>query len=152
MKKDFVHLVYMLIVLVVAGAMEELVPKIFNVGLPVLLSAAAYSALRRTPVEALLFALAAGGMEDSLSSLPFATSIGFFVAQFALLRLFKLPLAAAIPFFALYQFWVWMWLGSRHSGGLWLRILSSIPVGALTLALVCLAMRWLDGKAAMNEK
>ena len=86
MKKDFVHLVYMLIVLVVAGAMEELVPKIFNVGLPVLLSAAAYSALRRTPVEALLFALAAGGMEDSLSSLPFATSIGFFVAQFALLR------------------------------------------------------------------
>lgn len=142
----------LLLTLVSAGAAEELLPQLFSVGIPVLLSAAAYSAVYRTPTEGLLFALAAGGMEDSLSSLPFATSIGFFVLLSILLRSFRLPLAVAMPSFAFYQLWIWMWLGSRHGGGLFLRILASLPVGALTLVAVYYAMRWLDGKAAMDEK
>ncbi len=152
MKKDIVHLVYAVLALVLSCAVEELCPRVLGVGVPVLLSAAAYCALRRSPVVGLLFALAAGAAEDSLSSLPLASSVSFFVLACAVLRGFKLPLAFAALAYPLYQLWIWAWLGSAMQGRLILRILAAFPVGAATLVLVCGALHWLDGKAAVNEK
>lgn len=152
MKKDIVHLVYALLALVLSCAAEELAPRVLGVGVPVLLSSAVYCALNRKPVEGLLFALAAGAAEDSLSSLPLAASVSFFVVTCALMRGFKLPSAAAVFAFPLYQLWIWAWLGSAMQGGILLRMLAAFPVGAVTMALVWVSLRWLDGKAAVNEK
>ena len=96
MKKDLVQLVYSIFVLVVSCAAEELLPPVFGVGVPVLLSASVYFALNRTPVVGLLFALAAGAAEDSLSSLPLAASLSCFVVACALLRGLKLHFALAV--------------------------------------------------------
>ena len=70
MKSDFVQFVIALLVLAFGGAVEELAPKVLGVGVPVLLIASVFFATRRTPFVALLFALAAGAVEDSLSGLP----------------------------------------------------------------------------------
>lgn len=152
MKKDIVHLVYALVALVLCSAAEELVPPVLGVGVPFLLPAAVYCALNRKPVEGLLFALAAGAAEDSLSSLPLAASVCFFVVTCALLRGFKLPAALAVAAYPLYQLWVWIWLGPAMQGGVILRMLAAVPVGAATLALTWYVLHWLDGKAAVNEK
>lgn len=151
MKKDFANLVLSVVVLVFGCAVEELAPKVFGVGVPALLSLAACHAVRRTPLAGLIFAVAAGGAEDALSSLPFATSAGFFVALAALMRGFKLPLAVAAPAYCAYQLWLWIWLGARLDGSVHMRMLVSLPVGALTLLAAHFAMKWLDGKAAMDE-
>jgi len=150
-KKDFASLVLSVVVLVFGCAVEELAPKAFGVGVPALLSLAACHAVRRTPLAGLIFAVAAGGAEDALSSLPFATSAGFFVALAALMRGFKLPLAVATPAYCAYQLWLWIWLGARLDGSVHMRMLVSLPVGALTLLAAHFAMKWLDGKAAMDE-
>lgn len=152
MKKDIVHLVYALTAIVACSAVEELLPQMFAVGWPVLLSAAAYCSVRRPPIEGFLFAVAAGAAEDSLSSLPVATSLSFFVGMFALLRGLKLPLVFALPAYCFYQLWLWIWLGSALDGSVMLRFMSAIPVGAVALVAVAYALEWLDGKAAMDEK
>jgi hypothetical protein len=151
-KKDIVQLIFSILVLVLSCAAEELLPSVSVVGVPVLLSVAMYSALNRTPIVGLLFALAAGAAEDSLGSLPVASSVSFFVLVCAILRGFKLPLVVGSLAFPLYQFWVWVWLGSAMQGGILLRMLISIPVGVVTLLLVWLLLHWFDGKAAINEK
>lgn len=152
MKRDIVHLVYSLVVLVVSCTVEECIPGIFGVGVPVLLAAAIYCAINRKPVEGVLFALAAGAAEDSLASLPLAASVSFFVIVSAIIRGFKLPSPVAFVVYPLYQFWVWIWLGSAIEGNILLRILAAFPVGAITVCLVWAFLRWFDGKAALNEK
>ncbi len=152
MKKDIVHFVYALIAIVACSAIEELSPKILGVGVPALLSAAAYCSVRRPPIEGFMFAVAAGAAEDTLSSLPFATSLSFFVGMFAFMRGFKLSLAFAMPAYCLYHLWIWIWLGSSIDGSIMLRFIASIPVGAIILVAISFALRWLDGKAAMDEK
>ena len=152
MKKDIVHLVHALLTLVIACAVEELAPGIFGVGLPVLLSSSLYCAINRKPLEGILFALAAGAAEDSLASLPLASSVSFFVVAGALFRGFKLSPFAAPAVYPVYQFWVWAWLGSAMQGNILLRILAAFPVGAMVFSLVWFFLRWLDGKAALDEK
>lgn len=152
MKKDLVQLVYSIFVLVVSCAAEELLPPVFGVGVPVLLSASVYFALNRTPVVGLLFTLAAGAAEDSLSSLPLAASLSCFVVACALLRGLKLHFALAVFAYPLYQLWIWAWLGSAMQGRILIRILAAFPVGAVTSVAVWALLRWLDGKAAVDEK
>lgn len=152
MKKDIVQLAYAIFVLVLSCAAEELLPAVMGVGVPALLSAAIYFAMNRAPVVGLLFALAAGAAEDSLSSLPLAASVSCFVVACALLRGFKLHFAFAVFAYPLYQLWIWAWLGSAMQGRILFRILASFPVGVVALAIVWLLLRWLDGKAAVDEK
>lgn len=152
MKKDIVHLVYSLVVLVLACAVEELSCGMFGVGLPVLLSSALYCAINRKPVEGALFALAAGAAEDSLASLPLAASVSFFVIVSVLFRGFKISPLFAPAAYPAYQFWVWAWLGSAMQGNILLRMLAAFPAGAAVFALVWVFLRWFDGKAAVDEK
>ena len=78
MKGDLVQLAFALIVLVLGGALEDMLPHFLGVGFPVLLMSALFVAPRRSAVPAVLFGMAAGGCEDALSGLPFAASVSFF--------------------------------------------------------------------------
>ena len=78
MKTEVVQFVFAALVLVFGGAAEELLPKVLGVGFPVLLSATLLVSARASAPAALLFALAAGALEDALCGLPAATGIGFF--------------------------------------------------------------------------
>lgn len=152
MKKDIVQLVIAFFTLVFGGAAEELAPVTLGVGMPVLLSASVYFAHRRTPLVGVLFAIAAGAAEDALSGLPYALSVSFFAAVAGLLRGFKLPVGFAAPAYALYQVWLWIWLGQSLVGSVFLRTLAALPVGAAVLAATYAFLRWIDGKAAVDEK
>ena len=152
MKKDFAKLALSFFALAVAGALEELCPRVWGAGFPFLLSCTAWCALRRTPLEGALFALAAGFAEDSLCSLPFATSASFFAATAAFLRAFKPPLACAALAHPLCQLWTWTWLGDRLGGSIAARMLGAVPTGAVALAAAAAVLHWADGKAAIREK
>ncbi|MCR5413163.1 MAG: hypothetical protein K6F50_00350 [Kiritimatiellae bacterium] len=152
MKRDFIQLAIAFFTLAVGGAAEELLPRLLSVGIPVLLSASAYFAVRRAPVAGMLFALAAGAAEDALCALPYAVSIAFFAAVAALMRGFKLPLACAAPAYVVYQLWLWIWLGQDLPGNIFARMFAALPVGAATLLAVHLVLSWVDGKAAVDEK
>lgn len=152
MKKEIVELVIALVALFVGGAAEELVPKAYGVGFPVLLSATAYMSVRRTPLSGIVFAVAAGAAEDALSGLPPMTSIAWFVAVASLMRGFKLPLPAAAFAFCGYQLWLWAWLGGELQGHLAARLLAALFAGALALAATSAVLWWLDRKGAVDEK
>ena len=99
MKSNVVQLVLALMALVLGGAAEELLPKVAGIGFPVLLAAALFFAVRRGTAEAVVFALAAGALEDALSALPPGTSPVFFLAAIALARRCGFPHSAHIMFF-----------------------------------------------------
>ena len=152
MKKDIIHLVIALFTLALGGALEELLPKMMGVGVPILLSATAYFAVRRTPLQGILFAVAAGAAEDALSGLPFVLSVSFFTAVAGLLRGFKLSIFFAAPAFLCFQIWLWIWLGSSLNGNVFSRLFAAVPVGVATLAVTYGILRWIDGKGAVDEK
>ena len=152
MKKDIVELVVGLFALVVAGASEELAPKLSGAGVPALLSAVAVMSVRRSPLSGALFAVAAGAFEDALCSLPFATSISYFLAIAALMRGFKLPVMCAAPAFVGYQVWLWIWLGGSLNGNIFSRLFMALPLGAATLLAAEAVISWADGKGALDEK
>lgn len=152
MKKDIIQFVIALFTLAFGGAAEELFPKALGVGAPVLLSATAYFAVRRPPLQAMLFAVAAGAAEDALSGLPFVLSVSFFTALAGLLRGFRLSIFVAAPAFCCFQIWLWIWLGGSLNGNVFSRIFGAVPVGVATLAATYGILRWIDGKAAVDEK
>ncbi len=151
MKKDFVELAIGLMALIVGGAAEELLPKFAGVGLPFLLMATLYLAMRRRPAGFFIFAVASGAMEDSLCSLPFATSIAFFTLAAAFLHWAHLERCTFAFAFPAYQLWLRMWTGSLH-GGVFARFLVSIPAGAVAAGIAYLALTWLDRKGALDEQ
>ena len=75
MKSDLARLAFATIALFAGAAAEELLPKAVGVGVPVLLSLSLYADCRWPSARAVLFAVAAGAMEDAVCSLPAATSI-----------------------------------------------------------------------------
>lgn len=152
MKRNAVELAVALLALVAGGAAEEILPRAFFAGAPVLMSAAAYFASRRGPLPGILFAVAAGAFEDALGGLPWATSVSFFVALAALIKSFRLHVACAAPAYAAYQVWLWIWLGSSLAGNVFARALAALPVGAATLGATVLVLAWVDRKAAVGEK
>ena len=151
MKRDLIQFILAFFVIACGGALEELAPKALGVGCPILMAATAYYALNRSPLTGVLFAVAAGAAEDSLCALPFALSIGFFVTLAGVLRGFRLPPVCAVPAFAGYQIWLWLWLGGELNGSVFSRVVVALPVGGVTLAAVYVMLLWFDGKAAVNE-
>lgn len=151
MKGDATRLALALFVLVVACAVEEVVPKAAGTGVPALLSLSIVFALRRPPLEGALFALAAGFAEDSLSSMPFASCALFFTLAAAFFRWRKLPLPFAVPVYCAFQVWLWIWFGAKLGGTVFSRMLVALPVGALTLFAAQVSVAWLDRKAAVDE-
>lgn len=150
MKSEIVQLAIALLVLVFGGAAEELLPKFPGVGFPLLLMASIFMATRRGIWQMFMFAAAAGAVEDSLSSLPWATSISFFCMAAAFARSTESEWSAYAFAYPLYQFWVRMW-SANLAGGVFSRFLLAIPVGLATAFCVRCALRWLDRKGAVDE-
>ena len=150
MKNNAVRLVLTVVTLVLGAAGEELLPKALGVGFPLLLGAVVYFAVRFPVSTAILVALGAGAAEDAISGLPFFTSVSFFLLVGAAVRLTQLPYLVAPLAFPLYQVWLCLWTLDL-SGSVFTRILLSIPLGVLTVAVVAAVLHHVERKAAVNE-
>jgi len=119
-------------------AAEEMLPKPFGVGFPVLLAAVQFFASRRPLPAALIFAAAAGAVEDALSSLPAMTSVGYFSATALLVRRTGFPRLAIAMTYPAYQLWLRLWVPGI-GGGVFHRTLVALPLGVAT----AVAVAWL---------
>lgn len=152
MKDNLLQLLFWLLVLVVGAGCEELLPKFLGVGFPILLIAVQLAASGRLPVSlALVVAVAAGALEDALSSLPVMTTVSYLVIVVAFVRGFGFPRAAVALTYPCYQLWLSMWVGTL-GGGVFGRLLLSLPIGLATAAVVGFLVFWLGGKAAIDEQ
>ena len=148
---EFTRLVLTVFVLVLGAAAEELLPKFFGVGFPVLLAAVSPLLVRCTRAEGLAFAAAAGAMEEALSSLPPMSGVSFFLAVAVLARRCGFPGLVSGLAYPIYQIWLSVWFASI-GGGVFGRVLLAFPIGFLTAVAVQAAMDWLCRKAALNEQ
>ena len=146
-----VQFVLYVLVLVSGAALEEILPRVFGVGVPVLLMSVAFLAVRRAGPSALAFAVVAGAVEDALSALPPMTSVSYFLAAALLLR--RLGSAWFVPAvaYAGYQVWLSVWVISI-GGDVFKRVLLACPVGLATAFAVEAALAWLCRKAAADER
>ena len=146
-----VQFVLCALVLVSGAALEEVLPRVFGVGVPVLLMSVAFLSVRRAGPSALAFAVVAGAVEDTLSSLPPMTGVSYFLAVALLLR--RLGSAWFVPaiVYAGYQIWLSVWV--IHIGGdVFRRVLLACPVGLVTAFAVEVALAFLWRKAAADER
>lgn len=150
MKNSSIRFVLALLTLVIGAAAEELLPKFLGVGFPVLLSAIPVVALQRPIALPVLYALAAGGMEDAISGLPLLTSASFFLVVTALSRWTHLPYPLALLAYPVYQVWLRLWC-SDLQGSVFGRCLLALPVGAVTFAVVVAVLRTVERKAGADE-
>ena len=146
-----VQIVLCVLVLVSGATLEELLPKVFGVGVPALLMSVAFISVRWAGPFALAFAVVAGAVEDALSALPPMTSVSYFLlVAFLLHRLgsaWFVPMAA----YAGYQVWLSIWVASI-GGDVFGRVLLAGPIGLVTAYAVDRALTWLSGKAVADER
>jgi hypothetical protein len=133
MKSDFAMLVFSILSLVLCAAMEDMLPKIMGLGIPLLLSVALVFSDRALASwsQSIFCAIAAGSMEDAISALPVATSASFFAIAVFSRRKFHIPFQFCAAVYPLYFCWLWMW-GLVGGGENLLRALVSAPIGILT--------------------
>jgi len=145
---------FYLIVLVSGGALEEMLPKVLGVGVPVLLGWTLFAAVHRNAPTVVVLAMAAGAFEDALSDLPLLTSASFFVVvALAANRvcgahgggqgLTALP--ALMVAYPLYRAWLWLVAGG---GGLGQTILPAVLM-ALVASVIVAFFAWCERKAAI---
>ena len=151
MINDAVRFALAALVLVFGAAAEDLLPKVLGVGFPVLLASVPFLAGRWGRLEGMAFAMAAGAMEEALSSLPPMAGVSFFLALALLVRHVDLVWTPAMLFYPVYQIWLAVWLVGI-GGEVFGRILVSIPIGAVTALAVGLAVNGLCRKAAVDEQ
>ena len=151
MINSIVQIVFAVMALVLGAALEELLPKFFGVGVPILLTVVLFMSVRRTGSFALVFAVAAGALEDALSSLPPMTSVSYFLAVALLARFPGRSGALMAVAYPLYQIWLAVWFPGI-GGGVFARVLLSCPVGFATAWAVDLALTWFSRKAAADER
>ena len=146
-----VQFVLYVLVLVPGAALEELLPRVFGVGIPVLMMSVLFLSVRQAGPSVLAFAVVAGAVEDVLSALPPMTSVSYFLAVALLLR--RLGSAWFVPAvaYAGYQVWLSVWVTSI-GGDVFKRVLLACPVGLVTAFAVEVALAWLCGKAAADER
>ncbi len=147
MKGNVVQFVFIALSLVVGAALEDMLPSVATVGVPVLLGISLFCAMTtRSPVW-ILAALAAGAMEESIASLPAATAMVFFLASALAVRLFREPVAWAVVTYPAYQVWLGIILGGSGSFG---RVLVSVPMGTVVLLLSYAVMSRIWRKAGAD--
>ena len=151
MTNEVVVLVSSVLVLVFGAGAEVLLPKVLGVGFPVLMTAVQFFAVRRPAVPAAMFAIAAGAMEDALSTLPPVTSVSYFLGLAALVRWSGMPRAATLFAYPVYQVWLFVWT-SGLGGGVFGRVLMALPFGFVTAIAVWAVLGWIEGKAAIDEQ
>ena len=146
-----VQFVLAVLVLVSGAALEELLPRVFGVGVPVLLMSVLVLAARQAGSSALAFAVVAGAVEDALSSLPPMTSASYFLALALLVRRFGSAWFVPALAYAGYQVWLSVWVISI-GGDVFKRVLLACPVGLVTAFVVEMALAFLCRKAAADER
>ena len=141
MKGNLVQFAFIVAAIVLGGALEDMLPSVGSLGLPMLLSLAVFFAFEtRTPIW-IMTAVAAGAFEEAVCSLPPGSAIVFFAAIAVAIRFFREPIVWISVAYPSYQ--VWLALVADGAGALG-RILLSVPVGAifLSLAFVVLPRLW----------
>lgn len=146
-----VQFVLAVLVLVSGAALEEMLPRVFGVGVPVLLMAVLFLSVRQAGPSALAFAVVAGAVEDALSSLPPMTSVSWFVAAALLLRRFGSAWFVPALTYAGYQVWLSIWVASI-GGDVFKRVLLACPVGLMTAFVFDAVLAWVFRKAAADER
>lgn len=147
MKDSLVKLAFATAALVLGAALEDLLPPFGEVGFPVLLGLAVFFASALDSPGWIVTAVAAGALEDALSSLPPATSIVFFAAAATAARFFREPLVWTFAAYPAFQ----LWLALVADGtGFFSRFLLSFPAGALAVATVFAVVPRLWGKAGAD--
>ena len=149
MKSDIVQIVLALLVLVIGGSVEELLPKLGGVGFPVLMSATVFMASRRRVLQAICFAIAAGAVEESLAGLPPVTGVSFFLVVAALARWSEFPHGALVMAYPLYQGWLRLWAEAEY-GSVFYRVLLAVPIGMATAFATWAVLVWAERRAAVD--
>ena len=148
---SLVQIVLAVLVLVSGAALEEMIPRVFGVGVPVLLAAVLFLSVRRAGPFVPAFAVVAGAVEDALSGLPPMTSVSYFLAAAVLLLRFGSAWFVPAVVYAGYQVWLSVWV-VRIGGDVFKRVLLACPVGLVTAFAVGAALAWLFRKAAVDER
>jgi len=143
-------MLFAIMVLVIGAGAEELLPKFAGVGFPVLFAAVPFLAMRYSTVAVLGFAVAAGAMEESISSLPPMAGVVYFVAVALLSQWSRLSWVAAAFAYPCYQLWLAIWVSDLGSG-IFTRFIASVPIGVMTAMIVAVVLGFVERKAAMDE-
>lgn len=146
-----IRLILALMIFVFGAAAEDLLPKVFGVGFPILLAASVFFAPRRSIALPVMFALAAGGAEDAISSLPYFTSASYFLLVVAVIHLTGIPYVIAPFVYPVYMLWLCLW-SPDFGGNVFMHFLVAIPVGVLTMGAVAYLLQILCGRAAVDEE
>lgn len=152
MKNSRLQLLLAILTLIVASALEEILPKFFGVGAPLLLMATVYAAVKRPLAPAVIFAVAAGAAEDAISSLPMMTSVSYFALLSLLTHWAKEPWSVAILGYVMYQFWLLVWLKWGTIGNVFARALMAIPVALVTAFAVSFVLNLTVRGVALEEE
>ncbi|MBO5642877.1 MAG: hypothetical protein J6S51_02585 [Kiritimatiellae bacterium] len=120
MKSDFTVFFFSFFTLTAAAALEDLLPRFCGVVPPLVMASSIIFSSRKffSWSVTLLFAAAAGAIEDSLCAFPPATSASFFVLASFVVRRLRLSMTLATLAFPLYIVWLWMWALVPSSVGL----------------------------------
>ena len=137
MKRDIATFAFSVLFLVGCAAAEDLSPKILGLGLPFVMASALVFSDRRLSswTHTMVFAAAAGAIEDSLCGFPPAASASFFAAAAFAVRKFSLSMPVSSLAFPLYLAWLWTW-GLVSGGGNYLRFVLVAPFGLVATAVV----------------
>lgn len=150
-RNDLARLVFIILTLIIGAAMEELLPKYLGVGFPVLLTAVQFQATRGNALMMLLFAIAAGGVEDSISNLPTAMSVSYFLLLATMTRWAGLPKGLLLLAYPGYQIWLHTWYGVV-AANVFNRIILALPIGVITFYVVGVALKYFGEEAAVDEE
>jgi len=146
-KNNLVQFAFIVVAIVLGGALEDMLPSIGSLGLPILLSLAVFFAVEtRTPIW-IMAAVAAGAFEEAICSLPPGSAIVFFAAIAVAIRFFREPVVWIAVAYPSYQIWLALVAGGAGASG---RILLSVPVGAAFLAVALAVLPWLWRKAGAD--
>lgn len=149
-RNSFHIFAFSVLALVFGGVTEELSPRFFGIGFPVLLSLAETTARRRSLFAAIAFAAAAGAFEDAISGLPVLTSVTVYISAVLFVRWSCCGRYVTAVTFPLCQAWMWLWLPDL-SGSVFVRLLVAVPLGAVTSLAVDLVVRHVERRFALVD-
>lgn len=120
MKSDLTVFFFSFFTLTAVAALEDVLPRFCGVVPPLVMASSIIFSSRRffSWSVTLLFAAAAGAIEDALCAFPPATSASFFVFASFVVRRLRLSMPLATLSFPLYIVWLWMWALVPGSVGL----------------------------------
>ena len=150
MKEEIVQFLFLVFSVVLAAALEELLPSCCGAGLPLTLAVVMSVAPRLNVLPGVMSAIGAGAFEDALSALPPLTSVSFFMIAALLSRKEYFPRTSLVVLFPAYALWTGM-CAAGPFGDVFLRVAVSLPLGALAFLLVNPMLNFIGGKAGLDD-